>query len=97
VAAGGIWADGSAFWSRGVNALKLLLPENQTKIDLTESERQDVLKSAIWVTCSPHEWQWTTDEQAAMARYCLWATQRLDMIQRIALGQELHHPDSAQE
>lgn len=32
------------------------------------------LEAAIWVTASPHEWKWTTEQQAAMARYCLLAT-----------------------
>lgn len=32
------------------------------------------LDAAIWVTASPHEWQWTQEQQVAMARYCLLAT-----------------------
>ena len=31
------------------------------------------LNAAIWVTCSPHEWEWTHEQQVAMARYCVEA------------------------
>lgn len=31
------------------------------------------LMAATWVTCSPHEWVWTQDQQVAMARFCISA------------------------
>lgn len=37
------------------------------------------LDAAIWVTCSPHEWVWTHDQQIAMARYCIEAAKHLAM------------------
>jgi hypothetical protein len=35
--------------------------------------------AAIWVTCSPHEWVWTHDQQVAMARFCCEASKRLSL------------------
>lgn len=34
---------------------------------------KEALNAAIWVTCSPHEWEWTHEQQVAMARYCVEA------------------------
>lgn len=31
------------------------------------------MNAAIWVTASPHEWEWTKSDQVAMARFCCWA------------------------
>lgn len=40
---------------------------------------KDALGAAVWVTCSPHEWVWTHDQQIAMARYCVEASKRLSL------------------
>ncbi len=38
---------------------------------LMEAKRDERLKEAVgyamWVTCSPHEWEWTHEQQIAMA------------------------------
>jgi hypothetical protein len=67
-----------------------------TQVNMPIEARQKVVESAMWVTCSPHEWTWTGDEQAAMARYCLWASQRLEMINGIAAGDLVTHEKSTQ-
>jgi hypothetical protein len=70
---------------------RLLLPEGQTKVGVTDDEREEAVKAALYVTLSPHEWEWTPYQQEMMARYCLWASQRLWMIERIAAGVEMYH------
>lgn len=66
------------------------LSESQTSIQVASDERKAALDAALWVTASPHEWTWTTEQQAAMARYVLWAHQRLSAIGQLASG-ELKH------
>jgi hypothetical protein len=48
----------------------------QQEIDLA-------IYSAIYVTCSPHEWEWTHDQQVAMARYCVEASKLIDSALRM--------------
>jgi len=73
--------------------MKLVLPDEQTHIPFDRKEYKETLKVAIWVTCSPHEWEWTLEQQASMARFCLWAAQRLDMIKAISSGDDMVHAD----
>lgn len=70
----------------------LLIPANLTLVSLTPEGRKAALDAAIWRTCSPHEWVWTEDQQAAMAYYVLWAEQRLQLLERIAGGEEFKRP-----
>lgn len=62
------------------------LAPDQTAVNLSPEARKQALESAYWVTASPIEWSWTPREQAAMARYCLWAHQRLAAIGQLAAG-----------
>lgn len=62
------------------------LAPDQTSVDLPPDARKQALESAYWVTASPVEWSWSPREQAAMARYCLWAHQRLAAIGQLADG-----------
>lgn len=43
----------------------------------TEELEKEAIGAAIWVTCSPHEWEWTHKQQIAMARYCIEAANKL--------------------
>ncbi len=54
--------------------------------DMHEERRFAAVEAAKWVTCSPHEWVWTHEQQVEMARYVLWATQRLNAIASLAKG-----------
>ncbi len=66
------------------------LSESQTSIQMPCDERELAIAAALWVTASPHEWVWTPEQQAAMARYTLWAHQRLRAIEQLTSG-ELRH------
>lgn len=69
----------------------LCLGRNFTQINVSEADRSEAIKAAYWVTASPHEWVWTPDQQEKMARYVLWASQRIEAMQHIASGQPLLH------
>ena len=44
-------------------------------------EKNIVAQNAmIWRACSPHEWVWTEEQQAEMARYCLNASLCVDYV-----------------
>lgn len=69
---------------------RLLCPEGLTNIE--QPNEAEVMAAALRVTLSPHEHEWTPEEQVAMARYCLWAAQRLGIIGRLAYGEEMVRP-----
>lgn len=62
------------------------LAPDQSTVPLSTEDRAEALAAAYWVTASPHEWTWTPREQALMARYCLWAHQRLAAVKQLADG-----------
>lgn len=62
------------------------LAPDQTSVDLSPEDRKEALQVALWSTASPHEWGWSPRQQALMARYCLWAHQRLAAIGQLADG-----------
>lgn len=62
------------------------LAPDQSKVELGRSDETMALDVAFRITASPHEWTWSHSEQALMARYCLWAHQRLAAIKQIADG-----------
>jgi hypothetical protein len=66
---------------------KLLLPTELTLIAFNDETRSSTVQAAMWRTCSPHEWEWTKEQQADMALYVLWAEQRLQILERIAKGE----------
>jgi hypothetical protein len=67
--------------------------------NMSDSETTDesdlasqALMAATWVTCSPHEWVWTQEQQVAMARFCLSAAgvigEAISDLERIAYTAE---------
>ena len=72
----------------------LLLPYGQTRIVMSEESRQLAIDVAFRVTMSEHEWEWTNHEQATMAEYCLWAFQRLEIIEQVSGGEEFKSKES---
>lgn len=62
---------------------------------MDEEARRSAVLAAFWRTCSPHEWVWTPEQQANMALYCLWATQRLEMLSELASGKRITHEPRA--
>lgn len=62
-----------------------------TQINVSPEKRSAAIRAAYWVTCSPCEWSWTDEQQADMARYVLWASQRIEAMQHVANGLPLLH------
>ena len=67
------------------------LSETQTNVSMSEVDRKLAIQYAYRMTLSPHEWEWTQADQELMARYCLWACQRLDGISQLAIEDDLKH------
>lgn len=65
------------------------LSDHITQLDMPAEDRARAIVDAHWVTASPVEWEWTPDQQANMARYILWATQRLAVIAQLVTGEPL--------
>lgn len=62
-----------------------VLHSSQTAVkELSIVKKQKAIRAAFQLTCSPQEWQWSHDDQVAMAAYVLWAHQRLSAIEQIA-------------
>ena len=68
----------------------LHLSDEYTEVKMTDEDRMKAFNVAFRVTMSPHEHEWTTEEQQLMASYCLWASQRLDAID-FCVNKELGH------
>lgn len=68
----------------------VVLSETQTEVSCTAEEQKAAYDAAIWLSASPHEWTWSRDDQIAMARYVLWAMQRLHAIKQLASGELTH-------
>ncbi len=66
------------------------LDTDQTRICCDTLERSKAINAAYYVTLSPHEHEWTLEQQQAMAQYVLWASQRLSAIMQCVEG-ELDH------
>ena len=62
----------------------VVLHPSITEVAMSEADKQRALDAAFWVTASPHEWAWTREQQAAMAQYVLWASQKLAAIRQVA-------------
>jgi hypothetical protein len=67
------------------------LSRDYTQCGLSAKARNNAVRDAHWVTASPHEWVWTPEQQANMARYVLWASQRLEAIRQLAAATPLLH------
>jgi hypothetical protein len=65
------------------------LQPNITAVQMSQADRDKAVKAAHYRTLSPHEWEWTPEQQADMALYCLWASQRLAAMKSLANGVEL--------
>ena len=70
---------------------KVHLTDRLTCVDMSPEDRARAVVDAHWVTCSPCEWKWSTEQQARMAQYCLYAAQRLAVIESLAGGAPLRH------
>lgn len=69
----------------------LHLAPNVTQISLPLDRRMDAVQVAYRITLSPHEHEWTLDEQRNMAEYVLWAAQRISAMHELAKGDQLIH------
>lgn len=65
------------------------LHDSQAPIRMTANEQESALNAAIWVTASSHEHAWSQEHQAQMARYVLWAHQRLAAVAQVVLDNDL--------
>jgi hypothetical protein len=70
------------------------LSPSQTDVSITPDQRRAAVYAAIWLSGSPHEWEWSRTDQISMARFVLWAEQRLSAIEQIA-GGKLSHLEQA--
>ncbi len=61
--------------------------DDQTDLSMSDADRELAIHVAMRATASPHEHVWTPAEQSLLARYALWATQRLDGIRQLAAGE----------
>jgi len=50
---------------------------------LSEKQQLEALHWANYIGLSEHEWTWTDEQAASMARYCLWARQELDRLETV--------------
>lgn len=66
----------------------VMLHNSQSMVGMNTETDQAAFEAAYFVTMSPHKWEWTTEQQVAMARYVLWAHQRLSAIAQLT-GLEL--------
>lgn len=64
----------------------IALREGITRIQMSEEALNAAKDAAMWVTASPHEWKWSIEDQVLMARYVLWAYQRLLAISDLVLA-----------
>lgn len=67
----------------------VVLHDSQTQIFMTAEEQKEALDAAIWATASPHEHVWTQRHQVLMARYVLWAHQRMSAVAQVVLDNNL--------
>lgn len=65
------------------------LAPSQTKLWLDDDGEERAVAAAYYATLSPHEWRWSHEEQLAMARYILWAKQRLDAVRQLVTVPDL--------
>ena len=72
----------------------VILHPEQSDVSLGDGARSQVIDLAFRLTMSPHEWTWTQHEQVLMARYVLWAHQRLSAIKQLADGPLVHSDGS---
>lgn len=69
----------------------VVLSESQTTVLIDLQTEVSALTAAFNVTMSPHEWDWSKEQQVDMARYVLWAHQRLSAISQLTRVNDLKH------
>lgn len=52
-------------------------------LTLKPETRKSAIDAAVWVTASPHEWEWTHEQQVAMARMCCWSSRVLSDLNKL--------------
>jgi hypothetical protein len=62
-----------------------------TEVLITPEIINRAMNAAYWRSCSPHEWDWSKEDQAAMALYCLWAHQRMSILKYVASTSSIGH------
>lgn len=67
------------------------LGSGYTQVTMSDESRTSAIQSAYWVTMSEHEHTWSLEEQQNMARFVLWASQRLEIIAIAASSQPILH------
>lgn len=67
----------------------VVLGEDMSQITLTEADRNRALNAAAWIFASPHEWQWSHEDQVAMARFVTWAAQKINIIAFVANAENI--------
>jgi hypothetical protein len=77
------------------NNTMVRLSSDFAQVRMSRPEREQAVDDAYYRTLSPHEWTWTLEQQARMALYCLWASQRIDAIHELADGTMLLHESNA--
>lgn len=70
----------------------VVLGPEVARVHADPSEREKAIEVALRLTMSPHEWEWSQGEQESMARYVLWAHQRLSGIKQLTDGLLEHMP-----
>lgn len=67
------------------------LSSSFTQIEMFPLDRDAAVRDAHFRTLSPNEWTWTPWQQARMALYVLWASQRIAAMRYLAEGRALEH------
>lgn len=62
----------------------VLLHADQTQVFLDHETEKRAINVAFYVTMSEHEHEWSQSDSKAMAKFVLWAHQRLTAIQQVA-------------
>ena len=62
-----------------------------TQVHMPSGDRDLAVADAYYRTLSSCEWVWTPEQQARMAQYCLWASQRIEAFKTLADGCDLIH------
>ncbi|MCF8104337.1 MAG: hypothetical protein K9K64_02535 [Desulfohalobiaceae bacterium] len=73
------------------------LRRHLTHLPLDKTLRDQAIFAAQRILLCPHEREWTQQEQELLARYCLWAAQRLEAIRQVSAGLDIRHPSEGNQ
>lgn len=76
-----------------MNAAATPAHETEARPSLHPVPGSAIPSCAWWVTCSPHEWTWTQDQQAEMARACIRYSSALSEIEAIVSKPDYTNPE----